>query len=366
MNEVRHIARVDVLRAAAFLGVFFYHFSQSLPGWGFQWRGLFPDYSKWSAPNYPVLPLEFGWVGVALFFVISGFCIHLSLLKRIESFSAKSFFVRRFLRIYPAYLVNMVVVLAFNPWFPTRYLNGWQVVTHLLMVHNLFKATFYGINTAMWSLGVEWQFYLLVPLLLWGRKKWGLERCLVLALVLNQVSAIVLFLTHPAATKPVSPEWSFPLVTWCDWILGACLAESYSRGKALFTHRGAWLIGSFIALLVTLHVRTMNVQSYLVSSIFFAVLMDGYLDTAQPLRWLERVVLVPVGLVSYSLYLWHGLAIQLVLKLGRALAWPETSLVQWLIYFPLAALLVGAVSWASFRFVEVGVPRWVKARTRLA
>ena len=67
--------------------------------------------------------------------------------------------------------------------------------------------------------------------------------------------------------------------------------ESYvaEARTVLRAHRGAWLIGSFIALLVTLHVRTMNVQSYLVASIFFTVLMDAYLDTAQPLRWLERV-----------------------------------------------------------------------------
>ena len=83
--------------------------------WGAGWHGLWRDYSAWPVYAWPLLPVCWGSLGVALFFVISGFCVHYSFLHAKKPFVAREFFLRRFLRIYPAYFVALVVCAALMP-----------------------------------------------------------------------------------------------------------------------------------------------------------------------------------------------------------------------------------------------------------
>jgi len=360
-----HIARVDVLRAAAFLGVFSLHFLDMYPGLKLGWKGNWRDYSGFSPLEYLLSPLFFGWLGVALFYVISGFCIHYSVLKRPQGFSPRVFFEHRFLRIYPAYLVNVVGCLLLLPWLPEKYLNFGQVAAHLLMIHNLIHVTFHGINWVLWSLGVEWQFYLLFPLLWWGRKRIGLTGCLVVSLVFNVICQIYLSLHYALPGIPVSSDWSFPLVTWCDWILGACLAEAFVERRPLFPHNTFILLASLLLLAVGVNFKPLSMQAFLISSVFFAAVMDRYLVWRRPLGWFERL-LIPVGLVSYSLYLWHQVVIRLGFSLGAVLGVPPTIFNLLFVYLPLIGLVTAAVSVASYYWVELGVPQWVRQLRRAA
>jgi len=353
-----HIVRVDVLRAIAFLLVFCFHFLTFFPSGGLWWKANnVYDFSTFGPLQYFLIPFFFGWLGVALFFVISGFCIHYSFLKLTGEFSVKSFLERRFLRIYPAYFVNIVGCLLLVPWLPTKYLNPWQVAAHLVLVHNLVHETFTGINWVLWSLGVEWQFYLLFPLLLWARKRIGLTRCLIVSLVFSLICQIYFSVRFALPGLPISSDWSFPLVTWCDWILGACLAEAFVEKRPLFPHNTLILVVSFLFLAVALNYRPLCMQSFLISSVFFAAVMDRYLVIKAPLNWFERL-LVPVGIVSYSLYLWHQVVIRAGTVIGAALGVPKTLFFEFLLYLPLIALGVAAVSVASYHWVEIGVPRW--------
>lgn len=153
------IVRLDVLRGVAILVVLFCHyylyvFGQDQLRWSGNWRDLT------SAPNtlFVVLyPLAFGWMGVSLFFVISGFVIHWSYLRAKDA-SHVHFYWKRFWRIFPAYLVAMVgIVLGTSLVFGKHY-GASQILTHAFMVHNLQRATFYGINPSFWSLAIEVQF----------------------------------------------------------------------------------------------------------------------------------------------------------------------------------------------------------------
>ncbi len=350
--------RVDVMRAVAFLLVLFFHLYTNNPAWSPPWHGLWRDYAAWPVVTWPLLAVSFGSLGVTLFFVISGFCVHLSFLHGKKPFRAGEFFRRRFLRIYPAYFVTLVVCVMLMPVLRTPYAKLYQIPVHLFLVHNLLKSTFMGINPVFWSLGVEAQFYLLYPLLLLWRRRMGLVNCLGIGLVLNVLMQVYLSASHSVLQPFVSVQWSFPLVTWCDWILGAALAEAYAQGRPLFPHRGVMLLLSFALLAAALSFKPLCSQAYLFAAVLFAALMDGYLSWTRGLSWLERA-LAPVGLVSYSLYLWH---LPIILLLVQHLGIPLTNWNLSFIYLPLTVVVLTPIVVLSYLYIEVGVPRWLRRR----
>src|SRR4029079_6537576 len=98
-----------------------------------------------------VLPATLGSAGVAVFFAVSGFCIHLSFQRNPES---RDYIFRRFFRIYPPYLFALVLFAFIYP--PTRLSfaslqDFTQLLSHLFLVHNFGSSTFNGINGAFWS-----------------------------------------------------------------------------------------------------------------------------------------------------------------------------------------------------------------------
>ena len=360
MNLKTHIARLDVLRAVSFLAVYLFHLTMHFQRTNLPFQGLFRDYSLWPREILFLLPLGFGWIGVAFFFVLSGFCIHYATLHRQEKFRTKDFYGRRLLRIYPAYIVVVLACTALAPWLRYRYFNAGQVIAHILMVHNFLKATSFGLDGVLWSLAVEMQFYLLYPVLLKLAARWGgMSRCLVLGLVLNVLMQLYLGFVKKGGWSPVSVTWSFPLVTWCDWILGACLAEAYVRGAGLFRAPRAWLVFSSILLVAALNFRTLNAQAYLFSAVFFAVATQLYLEIRAPLGRAERA-LVPVGIISYSLYLWHEPLMILADRAGMALKIAQTPAAHAAWDFGITTAAVTAIATASYMFLEVRAPKAIR------
>jgi peptidoglycan/LPS O-acetylase OafA/YrhL len=362
VSTTPHIARLDVLRALAFLGVVAFHVSLAFPAMAVTWTHDVVDLSRWSVGRALLLPVSLGWLGVPLFFVLSGFCIHYSTLKRGGTIAVGEFYGRRFLRIYPAYLACVLVCAALERWLPYPDFSRWQVVSHVLMIHNFFDATLLGLNSPLWSLAVEMQFYLLYPFLLLvmrRRLSWG--GCLAVALAASVAWQLGWsMVSAPDDIFIMRPAFCSPVMTWCVWILGAALAEAYVEQRRLFGRSGAWLVASGVLTLVSVALRPMEVQSYLFSSVFFAVLMQHYLEVRRPLLAVERA-LVPVGVISYSLYLWHSP----ILALTQRLAWTKLAhLGVWAqlafaaAAVPLALLVVG---WLSYRVLEVAVPAWLRA-----
>src|ERR1700682_1328604 len=115
-----------------------------------------------------------------LFFVISGFCIHLSRAKAQAeskpSVSFAAFWKRRFRRLYPPYLIALILYLAiagFTTKFELTPFYIWDVLSHLFMIHNLDSHTVYSINGVFWTLAIEEQLYLAYFLLLFLRTRCG-------------------------------------------------------------------------------------------------------------------------------------------------------------------------------------------------
>src|ERR1044072_2053767 len=165
---------IDALRGVAALGVVLYHAGLETPN---------------TAPAnifyWPVKGLQFlssfGYVGVFLFFVISGFCIHLQWAKtrangQQPEIRFGSFWRRRFLRLYPPYLIAFALFMlmaALSTGINVTHFFVYDVVMHLLMLHNLDPNTCYSINGVFWTLAIEEQLYLAYFLLRVLRGRWG-------------------------------------------------------------------------------------------------------------------------------------------------------------------------------------------------
>lgn len=156
------------------------------------WRGvasLMVLWAHWGPPlGWPMGPMAFAFTGVDLFFVLSGFVFAPTVMAgRVPALGPYA--VRRFARIYPAYLVALAVyvLLAWQAGKPLRYLPE-----HLLMAHMQSREMTFYYNPVFWSLPAEVTFYGLVPVLAWwlGRRttlRWTVVFAVALALRLGMV-----------------------------------------------------------------------------------------------------------------------------------------------------------------------------------
>lgn len=263
--------------------------------------------------------LRGGFVGVDVFFVISGFLISGIVLTDLQQgrFSFSNFYTRRIRRIFPALVLVLIPTLAFG-WFvltPDEYKQlGRHTIGAATFVSNLILWREAGYFDAaaqskpllhLWSLGIEEQFYLVWPLslvLLWKKKSRALTAICVLALASFTLNS-VLVNSLPTATfyLPVTRIW--------ELLAGAtvaCFALQYKMpalraiGQCLATLGALMILFSFIFLHES--------QSFPGWRALIPVLGTVFLISAGAESWINRRVLaaqplVFVGLISYPLYL---------------------------------------------------------------
>ena len=212
------LAYLDSLRAVAITAVFWYH-------------ALFAAFARASIPfdaSDPLIllwPVSVGWFGVAVFFAVSGFCIHLSYLKSSGRFT--EYFIRRFFRIYPPYLFALLLLCAIN--YPGHH----QFITHLLLIHNLSRETLYAITGAFWSIATEAQLYLVYPLLVIGARRYGWDAVIVAALAIE----VALRSWACFDEVPTFIEWG-PGFFVFSWSIGAYVAHLICEGKVPTVAKG--------------------------------------------------------------------------------------------------------------------------------
>ncbi len=362
-GRTRHIAFLDHVRGVAILAVFLFHAAGAaypydrLP-WDGWHRRLPVGWVDWL-----IAPARFGWAGVAIFFVVSGFCIHLSFQRRPEW---KDFFVRRFFRIYPPYFLAM---LFFAFVLPLTRLDLHdrhafiQLGTHLALVHNFGNTTLDGINGAFWTIAIEVQLYVLYPLLVFLANRVGWTKTLGLTAAVELVLrlAILFYPGHPPADDPFKDVPRFlaacPLCFWFSWSIGAYLAEAYLRGTVGELARFlpplvllALAVGAEMTKALT--VFSFSLFSLCTAAVLARVLVDEKSRWRLP-RFLSRH-LAETGLWSYSIYLLHlplvvcaAMALQTYLPTG----WNRPAVV-----FCLAVgsfLLIKPLSGAWYYFFEL-------------
>lgn len=356
----KRLVSIDALRGVAALSVVLYH------AVGHSDISLASLRDKLSA--LICYPISFGYTGVYLFFVISGFCIHLQWAKKRAagidtSINFFDFWRRRLYRLYPPYFIAVMLYLtlyALRGHLQFNLTLLYDAVMHLTMLHNLDRATVYSINSAFWTLAIEEQLYLAYFLLLFLRARWGWLRVLTIALTVR----VVWFFACTALKDKYQidiPISESAAAHWFTWTLGAIGVEA-SLGLITLPRwcRNGW--AAFVALLgaVALTEYLPWTRTALTHDIGWLALDPlwgiGFFllvnwAVSSEVGWqLNMPVLVKrlatVGLFSYSLYLTH----QFTLLHGYLFHFIKLPhlLFALLILTPLAL----GFAWTFFRYAE--------------
>lgn len=322
MNSSKnHIEFLDQIRGIAILAVFLFHCLSTSFGYDeLPWGSWFRDFNV-PASFLLLLPLSFGWIGVPIFFVTSGFCIHLSFSRNP---SWRSFFIRRFFRIYPPYFFAVLLFALVIPW--TRLHMGLfgalQLMSHMALIHNFDERFFFGISPAFWSIAVEAQLYLLYPLLLVLVAQLGWHRSLIyiaaLEIGLRTISSVV-FVT--SGSPPPLQFQGLPFLYWYSWSLGAAVAETYLAGRSIALANHSLIAWSIVAF-GSRFLKPFESFSFLFFSILTSVAIAKLLQHKHRL-FLSPIflpkVLSMVGVWSYSIYLLHQPLLDLAPRIATKL-----------------------------------------------
>ncbi len=306
--------------------------------------------------------LSGGFAGVDVFFVISGFLMAGIVITGLEQrkFSIGQFYLARARRIWPALLVLVAVVLCIG-WFvlmPSDYqLQGKHARDSLLFSSNLRYAKEAGYFDTVshgkwllhtWSLSVEWQFYLLYPLvlsLLW--RFWPSRRAMLIVHVLALLGSLLVCQWY-LSTQPIKAFYLLQARAW-ELLLGGVvylLASRWSLPSRF--QRGTEWVGLLLILFTVLWVDGQDAwpgwRALIPAVGAGLVLLAG----RQQSLALDNPVFRWLGLRSYSVYLWHWPVVVLLTFFGVA------SLPAWVVAGIAASLILGEL---SYRWVELPAQR---------
>lgn len=304
----RHYPELDLLRSLAIVFVMLFHLNEyfELPG------GIFSGF------------LESGFHGVDLFFALSGFLIGGQLIEENLSgdFSLKRFYLKRFLRIFPPYYMAIIIYLAIYSFASnslaikdSRIFN--DVIVHALYLQNYIRPLMQG--GLYWSLAVEEQFYVVIPLVLYLLVKYKRQSLLYFIVSLLALAVVVRMVLH----DPSREWWLFfyvPFHTRFDALLYGVLgayffirykdAISGSRAlKVLLPTAAAVTIGltfafgSFGAGYFNTHIQ-FPLIAFGFSALILYLAVSGagrHMPLKSLFSWIARL--------SYSMYLYHILVL---------------------------------------------------------
>lgn len=328
-TRVGRMLTLDAMRGVAAMVVVTYH----ALGVAAQtaWSGW-----QWWFPLITGYIVHFAYAGIYLFFVISGFCIHLYWAKARAAGVDKpviDFFVfwkRRVRRLYPPYFAALALYLIVIAYKTPVVINGfylWDVGLHLFMLHNLDLRTTYTINGAFWTLAIEEQLYLAYFLLLFLRIRYGWARTLMIC-ASTRVIWVIISRSLAYSMGIDIPVTEAAATNWFIWALGALSVEA----AVGVTKLPAWcyrmsFAGLALACAVGLaqilpvfdHQTWLHDIGWLVMHPAWGVgffIFVNYAVAAEQ-RWRLRSLRAPrliptlasIGLISYSLYLTHSLVL---------------------------------------------------------
>jgi peptidoglycan/LPS O-acetylase OafA/YrhL/O-antigen/teichoic acid export membrane protein len=312
-----------------------------------------------------------GGIGVTIFFVLSGYLITGILCKpgTLNRQGLRTFYLRRFFRLFPALLVVSMFVLVFTLLVlhgHVRHLDLVEVPASLSYVQDFYlghgaSTPDFGYLGHTWSLAVEEQFYLLWPLLLMVILRVARTVPRRVAFLAVCIVAIAGWRAHLAGLG-LNAHVGLNIDCQADSLLVGCtLALVLPRIVSWLPRHQRLLDGlGLVSLLVVLafSLRDLNIQTpgrigYLIVSVSTALLMTRLLiptsgriggSIRRVFAWRPAVI---IGLASYSLYLWHPV----ILAIAKRNLGIDT-LRREVLAGPAIVLAIVAVTWISYRFVE--------------
>jgi peptidoglycan/LPS O-acetylase OafA/YrhL len=325
--------------------------------------------------QYPIRVVQFassfGYIGVFLFFVISGFCIHLQW-ARAKSQGLEpdirfgAFWKRRLRRLYPPYVITLVLFFLLGAATTGVVLSRfffYDLGMHLLMLHNLDPNTCYTINGVFWTLAIEEQLYLAYFLLLFIRVRWGwgvtIAVCLLARVGWMFFGHVVWLKTGVGIPVPEAAASH-----WFTWALGALGVEVWCgllrlRGWSRDLRLATVLIVGASAL--SAYLPNINKDTFLHQASWFLIhpfwglgffIVVNRMVLAEN-SWVRQVkvpsmisLLSTLGIFSYSIYLTHELVIM------QSWRWTIASWLQVVNVFAVTIPATIMFAWVFFWFCE--------------
>ena len=252
---------------------------------------------------YLTIPFVWGSIGVPIFFVISGYCIHRGHAARLARnplyrLDAGDFLLRRFIRIYPVLFCALLLTFALDSFSATFWPHNDRIgdislgafAGNLLALQGIAAPT-YGSNGALWTLSLEIQFYAIYPLLFAVRRRIGSNWTLAGLVVLGAVSYFLL------ERRGVVVFTSY----WASWYLGAWIAEREVQGERVRKAMVAVVAPLMLVLGCAAPIQYVQFQLWAIAfAPFLAWTLHARASRALVMRALEKV-----GEFSYSLYIVH-------------------------------------------------------------
>jgi len=265
-----------------------------------------------------------GFIGVDVFFVISGFLITGILIDelRLQTFSLRDFYVRRINRLFPALLLVLAAVVFVGPLilYPDEYgrvsLSAWASSVFAANMGFYAEAGYWDVASKLkpllhlWSLGVEEQFYLVWPWMLWlaFRKRMSFLNATLVVVFISL--ALNIYLT----SKNQAAAFYLPFGRFWELAAGGLLAAAHRASTPLDLSplpgtRNALSWGGVLLLAVVL-ATPLDAKMFPGYYVIVVVLAAVLFIAAGPTAWVNRRILshpvmVYVGKISYPLYLWH-------------------------------------------------------------
>ncbi|XLS30785.1 acyltransferase family protein [Flavobacteriaceae bacterium M23B6Z8] len=296
-KQARHrLYHIDLLRFIAALYVVFYHY-------GF--RGFAKD--DMSVVHYP--PLEgfskYGYLGVDLFFIISGFVI----LMTAKNSNIVDFCISRLSRLYPAYWVGVALTTIVVVFFGgERFsVSTGQVAFNLTMLNGFFEIPY--VDGVYWSLLVELKFYIIIGIILLFNK---IRFIKVISYLLLGIAVLQLVLPFGEAPLPLKLLYYFTFPRWSSYFIAGMffyLIKSEKKlGYYVLPIIACYLISIQYAFLKADHYNVMynGIFSYTTVAILITVFYSFmFLVSLGKLQFLNKKIFLSLGVLTYPLYLIH-------------------------------------------------------------
>jgi len=363
-RDRKFIPALHALRGIAALGVLLFHWNAFFPDLNLAFRG-----TEWAGFHWqPFRPINFGWLGVPLFFVLSGYLLGGKLLdKTLDSRTLSRYWGRRFLRIYPAAWLQLPILLLIAWWLPELIrLPDWGALLRnaTLWIH-LPPWMTRPLNGVWWTLPVELMFYLALPGIVLLVRRFGMPAVLAMAFAVTlawriavigyygddgyggrefitsalpgSLASFVLGLSLNVLPTRLSQRQTLVFLVFIllSWLM---LTEWLIDNLATYWN-GSWVFVVWDPIMYTL-----------IAALVFVTLHGDRIAQVLSARWL-----IWLGEISFGLYLWHFPAIQVLDHvLGPRLESPLGSVLALALCLaatiPLAAL--------SYYLVERPVMGW--------
>lgn len=293
LSEIKYRPDIDGLRAIAVVSVLLFH----------AFPGLFPS----------------GFIGVDIFFVISGFLISTIIYDDITNnrFSITKFYERRINRIFPALFIVMASCLAFG-WialFPDeleqlgKHAAGGSAFISNLVLYN--ESGYFDTSSEikpllhLWSLGIEEQFYIFWPIILWI--SWKARISIILVAIALFLASLSLNITNISVDQ--AGTFYLPHTRAWELLMGAILsvAVRYSIQPSNTILSACSITGFAMLFLGFITIKSGSAfpgWQAIMPTLGTALIIYGGV-TAYPNRLISNKIFVWIGLISYPLYLWH-------------------------------------------------------------